>query len=98
MIVLDDPGAYDKTARMYSIQPYFANGRVWAPATDWAQMVIDEVASFPKGRWDDLCDCTSGSLRHLHKMGLLTMSFESAIVAEEARFPSKPRRRTLYEV
>jgi hypothetical protein len=31
-------------------------------------------------------------------MGLLTMSFESAIVAEEARFPSKPQRRTLYEV
>ena len=54
-VVLDDPGKFDKTARMYSIQVYFADGRVWRPDTDWADMVETEMAQFPKGAHDDLC-------------------------------------------
>jgi len=32
---------------------------------------MDEVEAFPKGRHDDLVDCTSMALRHLRDMGLL---------------------------
>ena len=95
MVVLDDPGKFDKTARLYAIQPYFVNGRVWRPDTDWADMVVHEVASFPKGVHDDLADCTSGALRHLHKMGLLVTSYQSAAAVEEMIYPSAPPKRII---
>ena len=91
MVVLDDPGQFDKTARVYSIQHFFADGRVWRPDTDWAEMVETEVATFPKGRFDDLTDTTTACLRHLRRMGLLVRAEESSAAVEELSFPSKPR-------
>jgi phage terminase large subunit-like protein len=35
-------------------------GSVYAPARDWATMVKDEAATFPKGRFKDLTDCRVG--------------------------------------
>ena len=45
----------DKVGRAYSVQHLFADGLVWRPDTDWAQMVEDQFAIFPKGSHDDLC-------------------------------------------
>lgn len=47
----------DKYARMNSISDLFSSGMVWAPDKRWAHEVIDEVAQFPFGTNDDLCDC-----------------------------------------
>lgn len=99
IVVLDDPGQYDKISRTYAMQPYFADGRVWRPETDWADMVETEMAQFPKGAHDDLHDTAIAALRHLKRMGLLVRAEESAAAVEEMRFPSIPQRRgkTVYE-
>lgn len=55
----------DKYSRLESVEPLFAAGIVWAPDTEWAQMVIDEVENFPRGRYDDLTDATSQALQWL---------------------------------
>ncbi len=49
------PAKGDKVARALAAQPSFAQGLVFAPAKDWAQLVVDEMAMFPKGKYDDLC-------------------------------------------
>ena len=97
MVVMDDPGNFDKTARTYSIQHFFADGRVWRPDTDWADMVETEMAQFPKGAHDDLHDTAVGALRHLRRMGLLVRADENSAAVEEMMFPSKPQRKVLYE-
>jgi predicted phage terminase large subunit-like protein len=47
------PAKDDKVARALAAQPAFAQGLVFAPDKDWAQAVIDEMATFPKGKHDD---------------------------------------------
>jgi len=59
----------DKVARAYAAQPTFAQGLVYAPDRDWAQMVIDEAANFPKGRFDDLTDSTTQAINFLRTAG-----------------------------
>ena len=71
-----DPKTLDKTARLYSVQHIFSEGMVYAPEKDWAEMVIRQTSSFPKGKNDDLVDTVSMSLRHLRDMGMLTRSQE----------------------
>lgn len=102
MVVLDDPGAFDKIARTYSVQHYFADGRIWIPdpkQLDWAEMVQKEMSQFPRGSHDDLHDSSIAAIRHLKRMGLLVRADESAAAVEEQRFPSIPPRRgkTVYE-
>lgn len=97
MVVMDDPGIHDKTARTYSIQHFFADGRIWRPDTDWADMVETEMAQFPKGAHDDLHDTAVGALRHLRRMGLLVRADENSAAVEELQFPSKPQRKVLYD-
>jgi predicted phage terminase large subunit-like protein len=45
----------DKISRLNAVSDVFASGKVWAPATHWAEEVIDEVAAFPAGEHDDYC-------------------------------------------
>ena len=84
-VQLDDPKSLDKVSRLYSVQHLFAEGLVWAPDKAWADMVISQVGTFPHGRHDDLVDCTSGSLRHIRDIGLLTRSAERVAEMEEAK-------------
>lgn len=70
-VQLDDPKGQDKVARLYSIQHLFAEGMIHAPDRAWADKVITQVGSFPKGKHDDLVDTVSGALRHLRTLGLL---------------------------
>ena len=37
-----------------SVQPIFANGLIYAPDKAWADLVITEMANFPKGKYSDL--------------------------------------------
>jgi predicted phage terminase large subunit-like protein len=75
-VQLQDPRSMDKLARLYSVQHLFAEGMIFAPNKQWAQMVINQVAVFPKGKHDDLVDTVSQALRHLREMGLLQRSAE----------------------
>ena len=67
--VIAAPVRGDKVSRAYAAQPTFAQGLVYAPDRDWAQMVIDEAANFPKGRFDDLTDSTTQAINFLRTAG-----------------------------
>lgn len=86
-----DPKTLDKTARLYSVQHIFAEGMVYAPDKDWAEMVIRQVSSFPKAKHDDLVDTVSMGVKHLRDIGLLTRSDEKLRMLEDAkRFTGAP--------
>jgi len=61
----------DKISRLNAVSDLFASGRVWAPNTQWAEEVIDEVASFPAGEHDDYVDSTSLALSRFRKGGFI---------------------------
>ena len=75
-IVLDEPRG-DKVARLHAVSPLFEDGMIFAPENiKWADMVIKEVAQFPKGKFKDLVDCTSGGLGYLRRSGLIRLAQE----------------------
>jgi predicted phage terminase large subunit-like protein len=76
-VQLINPGANDKLARLYSVQHLFAQGMIYAPIKQWAEMVISQMATFPRGKHDDLVDTASAALRHMRDLGLLVMPDEA---------------------
>jgi predicted phage terminase large subunit-like protein len=67
----------DKISRLNAVSDLFASGRVWAPATHWAEEVIDEVASFPGGEHDDYVDSLSLALMRFRKGGYVTTELDA---------------------
>lgn len=61
----------DKIARVNAVSDLFASGSVWAPATRWAEEVIEEFAEFPAGEHDDLVDSSSQALLRFRKGGFI---------------------------
>jgi predicted phage terminase large subunit-like protein len=61
----------DKVARALAVQPTFSQEMVYAPDREWATMVQDEMAVFPKGRYKDLTDSTTQAIKHLRDSGLI---------------------------
>jgi predicted phage terminase large subunit-like protein len=87
----------DKVARAYTVQPTFAAGLIFAPDKKWADMVISEVAAFPKGQWADLVDSTTQAVKHLRDAGILKMPEERAgELAEAMRYKPQASKRPLY--
>jgi predicted phage terminase large subunit-like protein len=66
----------DKISRLNAVSDLFASGRVWAPNTQWAEEVIDEVASFPSGEHDDYVDSVSLALMRFRKGGFIRTSLD----------------------
>ena len=87
----------DKYARAYAVVPMFSQGKVWAPIKDWAEDVIEEMESFPRGKFKDLTDSTTQALKYLREVGMLQMSDEIRH-AERERGLHKPQRKALYPV
>jgi len=81
-VELINPGKLDKVARAHAVSPIFANGTVYAPNRDWADMVIDQCASFPKAKHDDLVDAVSQALTYLRERGFLHRPADIAIQIE----------------
>lgn len=52
----------DKLSRVHSVSPIFEAGLVWVPDQPWADEMIEEVAAFPKGEYDDLVDSMTQAL------------------------------------
>lgn len=81
---LIDPKGGDKLARLYSVQHLFSEGIVYAPDKEWAEMVIGQVRTFPKGKNDDLVDSVSQVLRFLRDTGMLTRAPERLAEIEDS--------------
>ena len=99
-VQLVDPKGQDKVARAYAIQHLFADELIYAPAQfSWADMVITECASFPKGKNDDLVDCVIYALRFLRTTGMLTRGSErTAELADSLTFSGNSGDTPLYPV
>jgi predicted phage terminase large subunit-like protein len=61
----------DKIARVNAVSDMFASGVVWAPATNWAEEVIEEFAAFPVGQHDDLVDSSTQALLRFRQGGFV---------------------------
>lgn len=87
----------DKHARAIAVQATLSQGMVYAPARDWSEMVIDEAAVFPKGKYKDLTDSMTQALKHLRDHGLAETD-EEAHAAEMDGVMHKPQPKPLYMV
>jgi predicted phage terminase large subunit-like protein len=85
----------DKVSRALSVQPIFANGLVYAPDKAWADLVITEMANFPKGKYSDLTDSATMALIYLRSVGLAQLDSE-ARAEEESRGQLRRPIRKLY--
>lgn len=97
-VQLMDPGSQDKVARLYSVQHLFAEGLVYAPDRSWADMVIQQCASFPKGKHDDLVDTVSQAMRHLRQTGMLQRTEEVQYETESSMIHAGAPPAPLYPV
>ena len=94
-----DPKSQDKLARLYSVQHLFAEGLVYAPIKQWAEMVIQQVGQFPKGKHDDLVDTVSMAMRHLRDTGIILRPSEWTAETEDTlKFQSSKSLAPLYPV
>jgi predicted phage terminase large subunit-like protein len=90
-VQLLDPKGQDKLSRLYSVQHLFAEGMIYAPDRSWADQVITQVGTFPKGKHDDLVDTVSQAIRHMRDLGLLTRGPEwTATIEDSMVYGGKP--------
>jgi hypothetical protein len=66
----------DKVSRLNSVTGAFYSGRVFYMPTYSNQQVLDEVAEFPAGEFDDFTDCTGYTLRYMRSIGLIGDSMD----------------------
>ena len=66
----------DKISRLNAVADLFASGRVWAPATRWAEEVVDEVAEFPAGSHDDYVDSVSMAMHRFRRGGYVSTNLD----------------------
>ena len=87
---LIDPKRSDKIARAYTAQPLFADGLVYAPDRDWAEMVKTQMATFPRAAHDDLTDSATQALNYLRNIGMArhAAEVERDIVEQAAYRPA----------
>jgi len=81
----------DKIARMNSVAPIFESGMVYAPEDGFADEVIEEMASFPFGDYDDFCDSATMALMRFRQGGFVSLKED---YQDEAKFMKK--NRTVY--
>ena len=75
----------DKISRLNAVSDIFASGRVWIPGTQWAEEVVDEVASFPGGEHDDYVDSVSMALMRFRKGGYIRTNLDEPEEVREFR-------------
>ena len=64
---------HDKSTRMHSVAPIFESQLVYAPQRKFAEEMIEECASFPFGKNDDLCDTMTQALMRFREGGLVSL-------------------------
>lgn len=82
----------DKVSRAWAVMPAWTQGLIYAPDREWADMVISEAASFPKGRYKDLTDSSTQAVRFLRIAGIIQSDQEVAAGEKKAvRHHSRPK-------
>lgn len=79
----------DKVARLNAVADMIASGMVWIPNTQWAEELVEEVASFPAGEHDDLVDSMTQALLRFRRGGFIRLASD-----EQDELDLYKRRRT----
>lgn len=87
----------DKVARAYSVQHLFSGGMIYAPDTEWAELVKDELAILPKGKHDDLADACVMGLKWMRDSGWALREEEQQDIYDE-KFKPKGPEEALYDI
>ena len=87
----------DKVARATAVQAVFSQLGVYAPVRDWSDMVIQEMATFPAGKYDDLTDSATQAVKYLRDSGMAPTD-EETLFEENEKITYKPRPKQLYPV
>jgi predicted phage terminase large subunit-like protein len=64
----------DKVARANAVAPIFEAGMVWAPDTDWAELLVEECAAFPNGDNDDMVDSTTMAMDRFRRGNFISLA------------------------
>ncbi len=106
-VQLENPKGGDKWSRAHSVVDLFTDEMIYAPAEvsedgtvqflDFAQMVINELSTFPKGAHDDIPDTVSQALKYLRANGY-AIRREEASYADKQRAKHRPQQGPLYDV
>lgn len=75
-VVMVDPVG-DKVARLHAVQALFADGMVFAPERNWADLVITEVSQAPRAKYWDFTDTVSMCLSWMRKAGVLQFGVDA---------------------
>jgi len=92
-----NPGLADKETRAHRVQHLLAASMLYCPDRPWAQAVIDECATFPRGAHDDRVDALTQGLWWLRQTGKLAHRVETA-AAERAAAQHRTDQGPLYPV
>jgi predicted phage terminase large subunit-like protein len=58
-----------KEIKLATLESWWAQGRVWLPLNrPWAERLVDQLANFPAGKYDDACDTLGLLARLLDRM------------------------------
>ena len=63
----------DKVSRVHAVSPLFEAGMVWCPDKVFADEMIEEVAAFPNGEYDDLVDSMPQALMRYRQGNFVTL-------------------------
>jgi predicted phage terminase large subunit-like protein len=67
----------DKVSRVHSVSPLFEAGMVWVPDEVFADELIEEVAAFPNGEYDDLVDSMTQALMRYRQGNFVQLPTDS---------------------
>jgi len=73
----------DKVSRVHSVSPLFEAGMVYAPDESFADELIEEVAAFPNGEYDDLVDSMTQALMRYRQGNFVSIPTDDWDVDEE---------------
>jgi predicted phage terminase large subunit-like protein len=82
----------DKVSRVNAVAPIFEAGQVWRPEANWAEEVVEEIASFPFGENDDNVDCMTQAVMRFRQGGFISHPDDDKSWDEE----KAPRQRIYY--
>jgi predicted phage terminase large subunit-like protein len=85
----------DKIARLNAVADMFASGKVWVPNTNWAEELVEEVASFPSGEHDDLVDSMTQALLRYRRGGFVRLESDEE---DEVQYFKSRRSKGYYNV
>ena len=85
----------DKIARLNAVADMFASGMVWVPNTQWAEELVEEVASFPSGEHDDLVDSMTQALLRFRRGGFIRLASDEP---EDIKYFKSRRNAGFYNV